>query len=105
MFVFSTFTGIGRADLANLTEDNIITKEDGSKWIHIARQKTKAECHIKLLDIPLRIIEKYRGEGKDGKLFYVPITGNLNRSLKMIAEQCAWTAILPTIKAVTPSQP
>ena len=88
LFVFSTFTGIGRADLANLTEDNIITKEDGSKWIHIARQKTKAECHIKLLDIPLRIIEKYRGEGKDGKLFYVPITGNLNRSLKVIAEQC-----------------
>ena len=88
LFVFSTFTGIGRADLANLTEDNIITKEDGSKWIHIARQKTKAECHIKLLDIPLRIIEKYRGEGKGGKLFYVPITGNLNRSLKMIAEQC-----------------
>ena len=88
LFVFSTFTGIGRADLANLTEDNIITKEDGSKWIHIARQKTKMECHIKLLDIPLRIIEKYRGEGKDGKMFYVPITGNLNRSLKMIAEQC-----------------
>ena len=82
------FTGIGRADLANLTEDNIITKEDGSKWIHIARQKTKAECHIKLLDIPLRIIEKYKGEGKDGRLFYVPQTCNLCRSLKIIAEQC-----------------
>ena len=88
LFVFSTFTGIGRADLANLTEDNIITKEDGSKWIHIARQKTKAECHIKLLDIPLRIIEKYRGEGKDGKLFFVPQTSSLCRNLKMIAEQC-----------------
>ena len=75
-------------DLANLTEDNIITKEDGSKWIHIARQKTKAECHIKLLDIPLRIIEKYKGEGKDGRLFYVPQTCNLCRSLKIIAEQC-----------------
>ena len=88
LFVFSVFTGIGRADLANLTEDNIITKEDGSKWIHIARQKTKAECHIKLLDIPLRIIEKYKGEGKDGKLFFVPQTCNLCRSLKIIAEQC-----------------
>ena len=88
LFVFSVFTGIGRADLANLTEDNIITKEDGSKWIHIARQKTKAECHIKLLDIPLRIIEKYKGEGKDGRLFYVPQTCNLCRSLKIIAEQC-----------------
>lgn len=62
LFVFSVFTGIGRADLANLTEDNIITKEDGSKWIHIARQKTKAECHIKLLDIPLRIIENTKGK-------------------------------------------
>ncbi|MCR1999743.1 site-specific integrase, partial [Bacteroides acidifaciens] len=54
----------------------------------IARQKTKAECHIKLLDIPLRIIEKYRGEGEDGRLFYVPQTCNLCRSLKIIAEQC-----------------
>lgn len=88
LFVFSVFTGIGRADLANLTEDNIVTKEDGSKWIHIARQKTKAECHIKLLDIPLRIIEKYKGEGEDGRLFYVPQTCNLCRSLKIIAEQC-----------------
>lgn len=88
LFVFSVFTGIGRADLANLTEDNIITKEDGSKWIHIARQKTKAECHIKLLDIPLRIIEKYKGESKDGKLFFVPQTSSLCRSLKIIAEQC-----------------
>ena len=74
---FSVFTGIGRADLANLTEDNIITKEDGSKWIHIARQKTKAECHIKLLDIPLRIIEKYRGEGKDGKIVLRPTNQQL----------------------------
>ena len=88
LFVFSTFTGIGRADLANLTEDNIITKEDGSKWIYIARQKTRTECHIKLLDIPLRIIEKYRGEGKDGRLFFVPQTSSLCRNLKMIAEQC-----------------
>lgn len=88
LFVFSVFTGIGRADLANLTEDNIITKEDGFQMVHIARQKTKAECHIKLLDIPLRIIEKYKGEGKDGRLFYVPQTCNLCRSLKIIAEQC-----------------
>lgn len=88
LFVFSTFTGLGRADLANLTFENIVTELDGSRWIHIERQKTKAECHIKLLDIPSRIIDKYRGEGKDGKLFFVPGTCNLCRSLKMIEEQC-----------------
>lgn len=69
LFVFSVFTGIGRADLANLTEDNIVTKEDGSKWIHIARQKTKAECHIKLLDIPLRIIENTKGKARTEDCF------------------------------------
>lgn len=88
LFVFSTFTGIGRADLANLTEENIVIKEDGSKWIHIARQKTKSECWIKLLDIPARIIEKYKGEGKEGHLFFVPGTSSLSKNLKDIADIC-----------------
>lgn len=88
LFVFSVFTGLGRADLANLTTDNIITKEDGSQWIYIARQKTTTECYIKLLDIPIRIMEKYKGEGKDNKIFFVPATSSLCRSLKIIAEKC-----------------
>lgn len=88
LFVFSVFTGLGRAELANLTSENIITKKDGSKWIYIARQKTKAECYIKLLDIPIRIMEKYKGEGKGDKIFYVPQTSSLCRSLKMIEDLC-----------------
>lgn len=88
LFVFSTFTGLGRADLANLKQENIITKEDDSKWIHIARQKNKSECYIKLLDIPLQIMAKYKGEGKDGLLFFVPDTPSLRNSLNMIAEKC-----------------
>ena len=88
LFVFSTFTGIGRADLANLTEEKIVIKDDGSKWIHIARQKTKSECWIKLLDIPARIIEKYKGEGEDGHLFFVPTTSTMSKNLKSIAEAC-----------------
>lgn len=88
LFIFSTFTGLGRAELAHLTTDNIITKSDGSKWIHIHRQKTKAECNIKLLDIPIRIMEKYRAEGKEDHIFYVPATCSLSRSLKIIATKC-----------------
>lgn len=88
LFVFSTFTGLGRAEMAELSADHIVTAEDGSKWIYINRLKTKVECRIKLLDIPLRIMEKYRGEGKDGKLFFVPATSSLCRSLKMIADIC-----------------
>lgn len=88
LFVFSVFTGLGRAELANLTSENIITKKDGSKWIYIARQKTKAECYIKLLDIPVRIMDKYKGEGEGDKIFYVPQTSSLCRSLKMIEDLC-----------------
>lgn len=88
LFVFSCFTGLGRADLANLKEEDIVTEEDGSKWIHIARQKTKADCHIKLLDIPLQIIEKYKGEGKEGKLFFVPITPCICQTFKLIEKEC-----------------
>lgn len=88
LFVFSTFTGLGRAEMAELSERHIVTAPDGSKWIHINRQKTKVECRIKLLDIPLKIMEKYKGEGENGRLFRVPATCSLSRSLKIIGEMC-----------------
>jgi integrase len=88
LFVFSTFTGLGRAELSSLSSENIITEGDGSMWIYTARQKTKTECRIKLLDIPIKIMEKYKGEGKKDKLFFVPGTSSLCRSLKLIADIC-----------------
>ncbi len=94
LFIFSVFTGLGRAEMAELSDKNIEIRGDGSMWIHIARLKTKVECSVKLLDIPRKIIEKYRGEGKGGRLFYVPQTCSLNRSLKIIAEKCNWGARL-----------
>ena len=88
LFVFSAFTGLGRAEMAELSESHIVTDENGSKWIYIHRLKTKVECRIKLLDIPLKIMEKYKGEGTDGRLFYVPATSSLCRSLKIIGDIC-----------------
>ena len=41
-----------------------------------------------MLDIPLKIMEKYKGEGTDGRLFYVPATSSLCRSLKIIGDIC-----------------
>lgn len=88
LYIFAVFTGLGRAELAHLTTEHVVTEKDGSKWLYINRQKTKAECRIKLLDIPLRIMEKYRGEGEGNKIFYVPHTCSLCRSLKIIEEMC-----------------
>ena len=69
MFIFSTFTGLAYADLKRLTVNDIIQSEDGSWWIHIQRQKTGTLSSVRLLDIPLKIIEKYREQRHDDKVF------------------------------------
>lgn len=86
MFVFAVFTGLGRTDLANLSFENIIIKEDGSQWLHFRRQKTKTECNIKLLDIPIRIINKYKGEAEGNKIFRVPTVAAIARNLREIRD-------------------
>ena len=69
MFLFSTFTGLAYADLKRLRTDDITQAEDGTWWIHIRRQKTDTLSSVRLLDIPLRIIEKYRDQRKGDRVF------------------------------------
>lgn len=71
MFIFSTFTGLAYADLKRLRTSDITQAEDGSWWIHIRRQKTDTLSSVRLLDIPLRIVEKYRNQRKGNKVFNV----------------------------------
>ena len=69
MFIFSTFTGLAYADLKKLSVNDITQADDGTWWIHIHRQKTGTLSSVRLLDIPLKIIEKYREQRKDDKVF------------------------------------
>ena len=85
MFILSCWTGMAYVEDKNLRESNIKEKEDGSKWIIINRQKTGTPSYIPLLDIPMRIIEKHRGTGKDGKLFNLMNSPEVNLYLKVIA--------------------
>ena len=71
MFIFSTFTGLAYADLRRLSDKNITQDGDGSWWIHIRRQKTGTSSSVRLLDIPLRIIEKYRPQRTGNKVFNI----------------------------------
>lgn len=71
MFIFSTFTGLAYADLKRLRISDITQADDGSWWIHIRRQKTDTLSSVRLLDIPLRIVEKYRDQRKGNKVFNV----------------------------------
>lgn len=91
MFLMSAFTGLAFTDVSQLTEDHIVTDNDGNKWIRKPRQKTKQMSNIPLLDVPLAIIEKYQGDKKatkKGVLLPIPCNQVMNRYLKEIAEIC-----------------
>ena len=75
MFIFSTFTGLAYADLKKLSINDITQAEDGTWWIHIHRQKTDTLSYVRLLDIPLRIIEKYRGQRTGDRVFNIYTRG------------------------------
>lgn len=88
LFLFSCFTGIPYGDMCRLTEDNLEVAEDGTVWIKSSRKKTKVDYEIPLLDVPLHIIEKYRGVAPDGKLLPMYCNSVLNAQLKRIAKIC-----------------
>ncbi|WP_148464597.1 site-specific integrase [Xylanibacter rodentium] len=91
MFLMSAFTGLAFTDVSQLTDEHIVTDNDGNKWIRKPRQKTKQMSNIPLLDVPLAIIEKYRGDkkaAKKGVLLPIPCNQVMNRYLKEIAEIC-----------------
>lgn len=88
LFVFCCFSGLSFSDLKNLTTDNLQTSFDGHEWIITKRQKTKVQSNIRLLDVPRRIIEKYKGIAKDGKVFPVPSYQNLRDNITLIMQAC-----------------
>ena len=90
LFVFSAFTGICYCDLCNLKESNLVQMADGTCWINTHRQKTGTPENVRLMDIPLSIIMKYKGMASDGKLFPMPCDGSIRIHLRRIAEKCGF---------------
>ena len=90
LFVFSVFTGLAYSDVKNLTADRLQTFFDGNLWIITRRKKTNTASNIRLLDVPKRIIEKYKGLARDGHVFPVPSNGSCNKIQKGIGRQCGF---------------
>lgn len=88
LFLFSCYTGIPYGDMRLLTKDNLSLAEDGILWIRSARQKTRVEFEIPLLDLPLQILKKYRDAAPEGKLLPMYCNSMLNLYLKEIAQLC-----------------
>ena len=88
LFLFSVFTGLAYSDVKNLTYDNLQTFFDGNLWIITRRKKTNTDSNIRLLEVPKRIIDKYKGIAKDNHVFPVPSNSSCNEKLKKIGTQC-----------------
>ena len=59
IFVFVCFTALSFIDVKNLTTDNIVDI-NGDKWIISKRHKTNIPFQVKLMDVPLQIIGRYK---------------------------------------------
>ena len=88
IFLFSCFTGLAYIDVYNLKETNIRTSFDGKLWIMTKRQKTDVNSNIPLLDVPKKILDKYKGKLPEGKLLPLVSNQKMNAYLKEIADLC-----------------
>ena len=89
LFVFMNFTALSFVDLKELTTDNIV-EVNGEKWIVSKRHKTGVPYQVKLLDIPLQIIERYRDYPKENPK---SVFGEVNywsvcKKLKPVMKEC-----------------
>ena len=88
LFLFAAFTGLAYIDIKNLREENVQQFFDGHWWIITRRHKTQVESNVRLLDVPLRLVEKYRGTLPDGRIFPVPSNNCCNENLQCLAGRC-----------------
>ena len=85
LFIFCCFTGLSFQDMKNLTQSNFQIFFDGNPWIITRRQKTSVSSNVPLMEIPLKIIEKYKGLAKNDKLLPVPCYATLECGIKQVA--------------------
>ena len=89
LFVFMNFTALSFVDLKELTTDNIV-EVNGEKWIVGKRHKTGVPYQVKLLEVPLQIIERYRDYPKANPK---SVFGEVNywsvcKKLKPVMKEC-----------------
>lgn len=89
VFIFCCFTGLSHIDVFKLTKEKIQLSNDGQQWIMGKRKKTDIEYFIPMMEIPKKILDKYKNQTfKDEKLLPVKTSITVNRHLKEIAKIC-----------------
>ena len=87
LFIFACFTALSFVDMKELTTDEIV-EVNGEKWIIGKRHKTDVPFQVKLLDIPLRIIERYRPMQRDNLIFPGLNYWSICKPLKRMIKEC-----------------
>ena len=99
VFVFSCFTGLVYGDLRKLRTEQLMTLPSGSHYLQIYVPMTRFPRTIPLLDIPYKIIEKYKGQQEDGGLFPIFPLPVMNIRLREIASVCGINKPITTFSA------
>lgn len=82
------FTGLAYIDVYMLKDENIQKYLDGNYWIISKRHKTGVPINVRLLDIPLRILQKYKGKQPEHRALPMPSNQKMNAYLKELADIC-----------------
>lgn len=99
MFVMSAYTGLAFIDISNLKPEHVVEDDNGKMWIRKPRQKTEIVQNVPLLEIPQKILVKYKDNEKaqsKGVLLPVPCNQVMNRYLKEIGSLCRIDKVLTT---------
>lgn len=99
VFVFSCFTGLVYEDLKKLRAEQLMTLPSGSHYLQIYVPMTRFPRIIPLLDIPYKIIEKYKGQQEDGGLFPLFPLPVMNIRLREIVSVCGINKPITTFSA------
>ena len=90
IFVFASLTALSFVDIKELTTDQIMDV-NGEKWIILKRHKTKVPFQVKLLPVPLEIIERYKHIRTDNHVFGTCNYWSMCKQLKKVIAECGIT--------------
>lgn len=89
LFIFSCYTGMGYAEVMNLSIHDFEVSANGKFYCGIYRTKTGEPCAVPLLDAAVKYIKKYIDHPESvqrGKIFPYLTNQQVNRALKILQE-------------------